>query len=203
MDEAPRAEQVRRVASLVRTKQAVMELIKADVERRDPQHRKPLGVLLDSALGLSRLATKLFKPWKRVTFVLDIMHVVGYLWSAANALFGEGSKAGKRWVQAKLTEIREAGWLRHRRTATDPDEAEAPAVSAGGPHESHHVLPDPPALDEVRCEPGDGLARQDRRRGVGLRFRGQALDGGRRQTLEPRGGRGHADVALAHEEPRP
>jgi hypothetical protein len=40
-----------------------------------------------------------------VTFVLDIIHVVGYLWSAANALFREGSKAGKRWVQEKLAEI--------------------------------------------------------------------------------------------------
>ena len=40
-----------------------------------------------------------------MTFVLDIMHVVGYLWSAANALFGEQSKAGKHWVQQKLTEI--------------------------------------------------------------------------------------------------
>jgi len=104
-DESPHAQQVRRVASLVRTKQAVMELIKADAERRDPQHRKPLVVLLDGALGLWSLATKLFKEWKRVTFVLDIMHVVGYLWSAANALFGEASQAGKHWVQQKLTEI--------------------------------------------------------------------------------------------------
>jgi hypothetical protein len=104
-DDAPRAQQVRRVASLVRTKQEVMECIKADAERRDPQHRKPLVVLLDGALGLWNLATKLFKEWKRVTFVLDIMHVVGYLWAAANALFGEQSKAGKRWVQQKLTEI--------------------------------------------------------------------------------------------------
>jgi hypothetical protein len=104
-DEAPKAQQVRRVASLVRTKQAVMELIKADVERRDPQHRKPLVVLLDGALGLWRLATQLFKPWKRVTFVLDIMHVVSYLWAAANALFQEGSRGGKHWVQAKLTAI--------------------------------------------------------------------------------------------------
>src|SRR5207247_3261345 len=104
-DEAPRAQQVRRVASLVRTKHAVMECIKADAERRDPQHRKPLVVLLDGALGLWRLATKLFKPWKRVTFVLDILHVVGYLWSAANALCGEASQAGKHWVQQKLTEI--------------------------------------------------------------------------------------------------
>jgi hypothetical protein len=104
-DDAPRAQQVRRLASLVRTKQAVMALIKADAERRDPQHRKPLVVLLDGALGLWHLATKLFKPWKRVTFVLDIMHVVGYLWSVANALFGEASKAGKHWVQQKLTAI--------------------------------------------------------------------------------------------------
>jgi hypothetical protein len=104
-DESPHAQQVRRVASLVRTKQAVMELIKADAERRDPQHRKPLVVLLDGALGLWSLATKLFKEWKRVTFVLDILHVVGYLWSAANALFGAASQAGKHWVQQKLTEM--------------------------------------------------------------------------------------------------
>ena len=104
-DEAPRAQQVRRVASLVRTKQEVMKLIKADAERRDPQHRKPLVLLLDGALCLWRLAPQLFKPWKRVPCVLDIRHVVGDLWAAANALFGEASKAGQHWVQQKLTEI--------------------------------------------------------------------------------------------------
>jgi hypothetical protein len=104
-DDAPRAQQVRRLASLVRTKQAVMALIKADAERRDPQHRKLLVVLLDGALGLWNLATKLFKEWKHVTCVLDIMHVVGYLWTAANALFREESQEGKRWVQQTLTEL--------------------------------------------------------------------------------------------------
>jgi hypothetical protein len=44
-----------------------MELIKADAERRDPEPRKPLVVLLDGALGLWNLAPKLFKPWKRMT----------------------------------------------------------------------------------------------------------------------------------------
>jgi hypothetical protein len=33
------------------------------------------------------------------------MHVVSYLWTAANALFREGSKEGKRWVQVKLADI--------------------------------------------------------------------------------------------------
>ena len=104
-DDAPRAPQVRRRASLVRTKPAVMALINADVARRDPQHRTPVIGLLDGALGLGSQATQLFKPWKRVTFVLDIMPVVGDLWSAANAWFGEGATDGTRWVQAQLAEI--------------------------------------------------------------------------------------------------
>jgi hypothetical protein len=91
------------VASLVRTKQAVMELIKADAQHRDPQHRKPLVVWLDGALCLWNLAPKLFKPWKRVTCVLDIMHVVRYVSTAAHALFPEGSRDGQHGVQAKLT----------------------------------------------------------------------------------------------------
>jgi hypothetical protein len=104
-DDAPRAQQVRRVASLGRTKPQVMARIKTDAERRDPQPRKPLVILRDGALGLGRLAPQLFKPWKRVTGVRDLLPVVGDLWSAANALFGEQSKAGKHGVQPKLTAI--------------------------------------------------------------------------------------------------
>jgi hypothetical protein len=37
--------------------------------------------------------------------VLDIRHVVGYRWAAANALFGEASQAGQHGVQHKLTEM--------------------------------------------------------------------------------------------------
>ena len=105
-DEAPRAQQVRRVASLVRTQQAVMEGIKADAERRDPQPRTPLVVLLDGARGRWHLATQLVKPWQHVTFVLDIMPVVGSLWSAANALFGAASQTGQHGGQQKLTAMR-------------------------------------------------------------------------------------------------
>ena len=104
-DDAPSAPQVRRLASVVRTTQAVMERIRADAERRDPQHRTPVVVRLDGALGLWSLVPQLFKPWTRVTCVLDIMPVVGDLWSAANALFGAPSKAGQPWVQQQLTTL--------------------------------------------------------------------------------------------------
>jgi hypothetical protein len=104
-DAAPTAPQVRRVASLVRPKQAVLARIKAAAERRDPQHRQPVVIRLDGALCLWRLAPQLFKPWKRVTCVLDLLPVVGDLGAAANALCGDASKAGKHWVQRKLTAI--------------------------------------------------------------------------------------------------
>ena len=188
-DDAPRAQQVRRVASLVRTKPAVMELIKADAARRDPEHHTPVVVRLDGALGRWHLTPQLFKPWKRRTCLLDILHVVGSLWSAANAWFGEGSKDGTRWVQAKLTAILRGrvgyviGGLRQILTKPRRRTSVREALET-----SDHVLPPPPALDAVRGIPGGRLAHWDRRRGVGVRCRRQAPDGGRRQALEP--GRG-------------
>jgi hypothetical protein len=104
-DDAPKAQNVRRLASLARPKQKVLESLIDDATRRDPARQRPLAVLLDGALGWWGLVTKSFKGWENVTFVLDLMHVVGYLWAAANALFREGSEEGKRWVQAKLTQI--------------------------------------------------------------------------------------------------
>jgi hypothetical protein len=104
-DDAPKAQNVRRLASLARPKQTVLESLIHEATRRDPARQRPLAVLLDGALGLWSLVRKGFQGWQNVTFVLDIMHVVGYLWVAANALFREGSEEGKQWVQAKLTQI--------------------------------------------------------------------------------------------------
>jgi hypothetical protein len=104
-DDAPKAQNVRRLASLARPKQKVLESLMDDATRRDPERRRLLAVLLDGALGLWSLVSKGFQGWANVTFVLDLMHVVGYLWVAANALFREGSAEGKPWVQAKLTQI--------------------------------------------------------------------------------------------------
>jgi hypothetical protein len=53
----------------------------------------------------SDLVTKGFQDWENVTFILDIVPVVGYWWTAAHALCREGAEEGKQWVQAKLTPI--------------------------------------------------------------------------------------------------
>src|SRR5262245_36075520 len=82
------------------------ECTNTDAERRESMHRRLWVVRLDGALDLGNLATKLCKQWRRVTCVLGMMPVVGDLWGAANAWWGEGAPRGNRWVRAKLTEVR-------------------------------------------------------------------------------------------------
>jgi hypothetical protein len=105
-DEAPRAQQGRRVARLGRTQPPGLARIKAAAERRAPQPRHPLGLLLEGARCLGRLAPPLCRPWKRVTCVLDIRPVVGSRWAAAHTLCGAPSQAGTHGVQQKLTASR-------------------------------------------------------------------------------------------------
>ncbi len=106
-EQQPRAENVRRMASLINSKEEVMTCIKTDAERRDPDHKLRLALLLDGDLKLWSLVRWRFRAWKRTTRILDIIHVVGYLWLAANALFPAESEEGKDWVQGKLTDLLE------------------------------------------------------------------------------------------------
>jgi hypothetical protein len=102
----PEAKNILRYASLERPKTEVYETIKADAERRDPKHERPLVVLLDGAHGLMTLALPAFSGvWSNAFFILDVIHVTEYLWDVANALFGEKTPEGRQWVQEKLTEI--------------------------------------------------------------------------------------------------
>jgi hypothetical protein len=100
-----KAQNVRRLARLTQPKREVLQSLREEAARRDPTRQRPLAVLLDGALGLWSLVRKGFQDWDNVTFVLDIIHVVGYLWIAANALFRDGAAEGRQWVQAKLTQI--------------------------------------------------------------------------------------------------
>jgi len=102
----PKARNIRRMASLKRKKKKVMKAIKQDAERRDPERRRDLVILLDGALGLWAIALFLFKGWgKKVWHILDIIHVVSYLWTAGTALHGEGTRETRAWVKRQLTQI--------------------------------------------------------------------------------------------------
>ena len=106
-EEPPRAKNIRRLARLGIPKKEVVARIREDAERRDPEHQRPLAVLVDGAACLEALAQQEFTSWGVTYFVLDVIHVLEYLWGVANSLFGEQTEAGRNWVKDKLTQILE------------------------------------------------------------------------------------------------
>ena len=100
----PRAKNIHRMASLERPKKEVVHEIMSLSRSRDPDNKKLLIVIMDGALSLWSIviAYLCLKPF---TGILDIIHVVEYLWKVANALYGESNLLGKKWVHDNLLMI--------------------------------------------------------------------------------------------------
>ncbi len=99
-----RAQNPRRMASLERSKKEVMEEIITDAKNRDPDNQRPLVAVMDGALGLWTLLTSLLAGVNWVG-ILDIIHVAEYLWKVGNALHGEKTPEGSKWVYDHLLAI--------------------------------------------------------------------------------------------------
>jgi hypothetical protein len=107
-----RGSNIRRIASLEQTKEEVVKQIVKDVHTRNPDQSRPLVVVMDGALHLWSLVALLLKGIK-YTGILDIIHVVEYLWKAVNAMNGEKCSSNKQWVHEHLLYILEGhvGWV--------------------------------------------------------------------------------------------
>ncbi|MCP4216179.1 MAG: ISKra4 family transposase [bacterium] len=99
-----KAKNIRRVASLERTRADVMNEIVTDAKKRNPENNRPWVVVMDGALGLWKTAAATLEGinW---TGVLDIIHVVEYLWKVGNSLHGERTPEAKKWVFKHLLSI--------------------------------------------------------------------------------------------------
>ena len=100
----PKAQNIRRLASLERTKKEVVEEIVDDSKRRNPDNIRPLVVVMDGALILWDLVAKVLSGIDYVG-ILDIIHVVEYLWKAGNVLHGEKNSKTEKWVYDQLLSI--------------------------------------------------------------------------------------------------
>lgn len=96
-----RAKNVRRLASLERSKRQVVDEIVSDARHRDPDNKRPLVVVMDGALCLWNLLISILAGLNWVG-ILDIIHVVEYLWKAGNALHGERTPEARKWVYEHL-----------------------------------------------------------------------------------------------------
>lgn len=92
-------------ASLVKDPEQVIVEAFEEALRRDPKKEKPWVVVVDGnkvQLDLVKKCARRFKV--QVTIVLDIMHVLNYLWEAARELTAGGEDA-EQWVAERALRI--------------------------------------------------------------------------------------------------
>lgn len=74
-----------------------------EAERRDPEHKMPWVVLVDgNATQLQSVYLEAARRKVEITVILDIIHVLEYLWKASYCFHKDGSKAAEEWVHKRL-----------------------------------------------------------------------------------------------------
>lgn len=102
----PRPENKRVWASVEKEVPAVLGDAFAEAIRRDPLRQKTWVALVDgNRTQLQLMGTLAKKYGVELTVVVDIIHVLEYLWKAAWAFHKEGDEAAQRWVHERLLEI--------------------------------------------------------------------------------------------------
>jgi len=119
----PRPEHKRVWASLEKPPEEVLEEAFREACKRDPRRRKRWVALVDgNQTQLRILKEQARKHGVKLKIVLDIIHVVEYLWKAAHVFNAEATPELEEWVSKRLLEIlrgrasRVAGGI--RRSAT-------------------------------------------------------------------------------------
>jgi hypothetical protein len=99
----PRPTQKRVWASVEHSAQQVVDDAFAEATRRDPEHCRRWVVLVDGQRDqIKRVQRAARKVGAAVTIVLDIVHVIEYLWRAAYAFHAAGTEEAETWVRHRL-----------------------------------------------------------------------------------------------------
>ncbi len=97
---APKAGAKWVTASVVHDATTVIATVCDEAERRDPDHTRRWVTLADgNNHQINRIkAEALHSRGIEVTIVVDLIHVLEYLWGAAWCFFKEGDPAAQAWV---------------------------------------------------------------------------------------------------------
>jgi hypothetical protein len=102
----PRPTNKRVWASIVESPQQVIDDAFAEATRRDPEHSRRWIVLVDGNRDqLRRIQRAARKHAVEITIVLDVVHVLEYLWHAAYAFHAEGTDAAQDWVEHQFVKL--------------------------------------------------------------------------------------------------
>ena len=83
-------------------KEAAVRRLTKEVDKRDPNKKKPSVALVDGEHKLRSLL-KVHLPW--FVIIIDIYHVMEYLWDGAHVFFKKKSIEAQSWMTDKLTKI--------------------------------------------------------------------------------------------------
>ena len=93
-------------ASIVKAPAEVIKRIFDEAERRDPKHSRTWVALVDGANHqIERIKFEARKREVKVTIVVDFVHVLGYLWSAAGCIHPNDDQAAAQWVHRQATRV--------------------------------------------------------------------------------------------------
>jgi hypothetical protein len=105
---APKAKNKWLSASVTEDASTIVADMFAEADRRDPEHQRAWIALVDGNNHQIDRIKKEAKALKlKVTILIDVIHVIEYLWSAAWCFFAEGDPAAERWVHDKARQILE------------------------------------------------------------------------------------------------
>jgi hypothetical protein len=101
--ERPRPVNKRVWASIEHAGQGVINDAFAEALRRDPERQRRWVVLVDGHRDqIRRVLRGAEKAGVEITIVLDIVHVLEYLWRAAYAFHPDGTADAEKWVEDRL-----------------------------------------------------------------------------------------------------
>jgi hypothetical protein len=104
--EAPKAKNKWLTASVAHDAAFVVASLFDEAQRRDPAHARTWVALVDgNNHQIDRIKTEAATRNLEVTIVIDFIHVLEYLWSAAWSFFPEGDPRAERWVREKATAV--------------------------------------------------------------------------------------------------
>jgi hypothetical protein len=103
---APQPVAKRLWASLEKPMKAVIEASFEEGIRRDPTHQAEWVALVDGdATQIDYIKQAATKSGATVVIILDIIHVLEYLWKATNALFDPEDANGAGWVADRIEQL--------------------------------------------------------------------------------------------------
>lgn len=90
------------VQATLEGKESAFQRLKTEVTKRDPKKEKQGVAIVDGEHKLRQLMKK-FLPW--FVIIIDIYHVMEYLWRGAHVFHKEGSSEAASWMTDKLRKL--------------------------------------------------------------------------------------------------